>query len=268
MSHSPLGTRPRQRQRWAHVESARDVEVLVWIARFQFVTLDVLAARFEVSVARAGVRVRRLEQLGYVRRVTGLVSQAHAIYLAPPGARHIGSPRRRAPRPSLQRDHELALTQLVCRLELARPDFEVLTERDARQRECDGDQRFSVDVRAEHGGTAKRWPDVTLTNGRRTVALEVEFAAKGTERLRRIIEAYIASPMAEARFFVIDPVVAGRIARLRRDLLVAFGTSGARLCKIEIVPWTTVTAETRERIIKKVEVPGSSRGWDTSPRDR
>ena len=231
----------------------------MWIARFQFVTLDVLAARFEVSVARVGVRVRRLEQLGYLRRVTGLPSQAHAIYLAPAGARHIGSPRRRAPRPSLQRNHELALTQLVCRLELARPDLEVLTERDARERERDGDRRFSIDVRAEHGATAKRWPDVSLTDGRRTVALEVEFAAKGTERLNRILEAYIASSMAEVRFFVIDPVVAGRIARLRRDLLVAFGSPGARLCRIEILPWSTVSVEARERIVKKVEAAGFNR---------
>ena len=79
------------------------------------------------------------------------MGQSHAIYLAPVGAKLIGSTRRRAPRPSLQREHELALTQLVCRLELVRPDLDVLTERDARERERDEDRRCSGDVRAEHG---------------------------------------------------------------------------------------------------------------------
>ncbi len=260
MSRATRVSRPGERQRWAHVESARDTEVLAWIARFQFVTLEVLASRFGVSVTRIGVRVRRLEQLGYVRRVTGLMGQAHAIYLAPAGAKHIGSTRRRAPRPSLQRDHELALTQLVCRLELARPDLEVLTERDAREQERAGDRRFSVDVRAEHGGTAKRWPDVSLTDGIRTVACEVEFAAKGTERLSRILEAYIASSLAEVRFYVVDPLIARRIARLKRDLRVAYGLPGSRLCRIEVQPWSTVSAETRARIVSNVEASGRSRG--------
>lgn len=242
-----------ERQRQANVEAVRDAEVLAWVARFQLVTLDVLAARFDVSAARMGIRVRRLESLGYVRRVTGLVGQAHAIYLAPAGARLIGSPRHRAPRPSLQREHELALTQLVCRLELARPDLQVLTERDAREIERTEERRFCVDVRAPHGVTAKRWPDVCLTNGQRTVALEVEFAAKGTDRLARILEAYLASPMAEVRFFVTDPVVAGRIARLKRALTVAFGVPGARLCRVEVLPWDTVSAQARERILKRIE---------------
>ncbi len=189
------------------------------------------------------------------------MGQAHAIYLAPAGAKLIGSTRGPgAATFRLQREHELALTQLVCRLELTRPDLDVLTERDAREREPDEDRRCSVDVRAEHGVTAKRWPDASVTDGRRTVALEVEFAAKGTERLSRILEAYIASSMAEVRFFVTDPVVAGRIARLKRDLLVAFGSPGARLCRIEVLPWDAVSAQARDRILKKIEAAGSSRG--------
>jgi hypothetical protein len=54
------------RGRRQHVEADRDREWLRWIGRFRFVTADLLALRFGVSVQQARNRVRRLARDGLV----------------------------------------------------------------------------------------------------------------------------------------------------------------------------------------------------------
>ena len=51
---------------WEVDEAARDLEVVAWVARFRFVTAELLARRLVVSVQRANARVRRLEHAGLV----------------------------------------------------------------------------------------------------------------------------------------------------------------------------------------------------------
>jgi len=88
----------------------------------------------------------------------------------------------------------------------------VLTERECRQREAaEPADRFSVDVAG-----ARRWPDVVVdaVDGRR--AFEIEFASKGTARLRQIVGAYERSRYGEVRFLVRDAALGRRIASLVR----------------------------------------------------
>lgn len=242
-----------RRSRWQHVEEQRDREVLVWIGRFRFVTVDVLARRFGVSEQRTRARVRRLETEGLVHRPRRHVSDSAVIYLTPAGARAIGSRRHRAPRVDTHRAHEYALTQLVCQLELtAGPGLLVLTERDARDREATGPRRFSVDVSDGRGGTAKRWPDVILVEDGRTVALEVEFAEKGSTRLRQMLDAYLASSMEEVRFLVSSHTLAARLSKLAGQQSQGMLAFSPTLCAITVAPWIGVSEEDAEKIRQRL----------------
>ncbi len=243
--------RPGERARWAYVEAVKDREVLEWVGRFRFVTIDALAQRFEVSLQRMRARIRRLEQQRLVQRAARLPNQAAVLYLTPAGARHVGSRRHRAPRPDTHRVHELALARLVCELELKladRRDLDVLTERDARDREGDGERRYSVDVVDDRGTRAIRWPDVMIAGATRVVAIEVEFAEKGSERLRGILDAYLASAMSEVRFLVSSPTLAGRLKRLAAQQAHGMHAFAPTLCKVTIAPWSGVRPEVAEKI--------------------
>lgn len=197
-------------------EARRDREMLLWIARFRFVTAEVLADRFDVSHQRVNARLRRLERAGLVVLHRDEPTQPRAVYVSGRGARRLGLRVRRAPRPDAHREHERALAAVVARLERLDPSLRVLTERDARAREADSGDRHSADVRQASGELRRRLPDLVIehpTAGR--VAVEVEFAAKHTERLRRIVAGYInARWFAQVRILVGEPAVERRIAAL------------------------------------------------------
>ena len=156
MSAPARRSRGTQRLRRGHVEAARDREWLAWISRFRFVTAAVLAHRFDVSVRQANARVARLAHDGLVVVHREFVGQASAIYLARAGSVLLGQAPRRAPRPDMQREHELALARLVAELERsdAAAGFEVLTERECRRLESDGARGYSVELLAGVGPSA------------------------------------------------------------------------------------------------------------------
>ncbi len=239
---------------WEADETRRDVEVLVWVGRFRFVTAQAISRRFLVSWQRANARVRRLERHGLLGGEREHVSQPRAIYLTGRGHELLGWPRRRAPRAQVQREHEDAIVALVTDLELHAPDgFEVLTERECRQLEAAGEARYSVDAFAGRGSQRRRWPDVVVQapGGRR--AIEIEFAPKGTQRLRQIVHAYEASTYREARFMVKDAALGRRIKSL------AGGPSARRLdptvpvCQVKVVPWTGLSAADRTALASRLD---------------
>jgi hypothetical protein len=111
----------------------------------------------------------------------------------------------------------------------------VLTERECRRLEREGEE-LSVEVAAEDasGGRRdrKRWPDVVIevAGGRR--AVEIEFAPKGTARLRGIVRAYAyATAYREVLFW----------SRTRRSG-AAFASS-ARTTR----PWTAASPSASSR---------------------
>ncbi len=96
-----------------------------------------------------------------------------------------------------------------------------LTERECRRLEREGEE-LSVEVAAEDasGGRRdrKRWPDVVIevAGGRR--AVEIEFAPKGTGRLRGIVRAYAsATAYREVLFLVTNAALGRRIRELGKD---------------------------------------------------
>ena len=198
------------------MEAARDREWLEWIGRFRFVTSAVLALRLGVSVRQANARVARLAHDGLVVVHREFVGQASAIYLSRTGCTFLGQRPRKSLRPDMQRAHELAIARLAARLELTDGPGEmyVLTERECRRLEADGEKGFSV--RLPGPKDQLRWPDLVLRNARVRDAIELERAPKTTKRLRAIVEAYALSDYRRVLFLVESPPLARRLAVLTR----------------------------------------------------
>lgn len=237
-----------KRSRRVRVEAQRDREFLGWIARFRFVTVDVLSERFSVSVRQANARVSGLEAARLVVCVGGQ-GQRRAIFVSRRGTMALGLSPRRPPRPEVQREHELAIAHLAARIELERPGAHVLTEREGRRQEAAGGRRCSADVRLRGGRRQKRWPDLIVETDDHRIAVELELAAKTTERLREIVIAYAVSrDFTEVQFLAGSSALAARLERLcareRRPPLVG----DRHRMQLTAAPWPGAPEPERRRI--------------------
>ncbi|MDP9255761.1 MAG: hypothetical protein M3Q31_04300 [Actinomycetota bacterium] len=237
------------RERRGRVEARRDREVLAWIARFRFVTVEVLAERFSTSVRRADSRVSALAVVGLVECRKDSVGQRRAVFVSRRGAVELGLPPRRAPRPEVHRTHELAIARLAARIERDRPDGRVFTEREGRRLEAGGEARFSVDVIEPRGARQRRWPDLVVEVGASRVALEIEIAAKTTERLARIVSAYAtAGVFTEVRFLAASAPLALRLAALCERAGGQVPVLAGRATVLRVAPWPGAEASKLARI--------------------
>ena len=222
------------RERRGHVEALRDRELLRWVGRARFVTAEVLAQRFGVSVRRANSRVSLLTAAGLLQCQRECGGQRRAVFLSGAGAEALGLPRRRAPRPELQRAHELAIAHLVTAIELDRPGAAVYAERECRTLERDGSMRYSVDLFEPGRGRSRRWPDVVVEIEGVRSAIEIEIAPKTTERIERIVTGYVVSDAFGAvRFLVASAALARRLAVVCRK------TGGGAFAgtRLLLAPW-------------------------------
>jgi len=230
---------------WETERAARDVELLAWIGRFRFVTAQAISERFEFSRQQANAHVRRLERLALVGCERDHVSQPRAVFLTRRGHDLLGWPRRRPPRPQLAREHEEAIVWLATELERQSDGAaRVLTERECRQLEAAAEgRRLSVEVAGGPRGFQHRWPDLVVDapDGRR--AYEIEFAPKGTDRLRRIVAAYENSDYAETIFLVKSAALGRRIASLTDGPSELRKFLSLSTCPIRVVPWPRLPAE-------------------------
>lgn len=240
-----------RRQSRGTSEARRDREMLAWIARFRFVTAEVLAERFDVTPQRVNARLRRFEQAGLVALHRSDLTAPRAVFLTGRGARRLGLRPRRQPRPDTHREHELAIAELTARLERAAEPPRVLTERDARATEARGGARCSADVRDSGGVVLRRWPDLVLETGEGArLAVELEFAPKHTGRLRRILNGYAAATwFSELHVLARDEPVRRRIAGLADASGPASelsGLLGLRRPPVLVSPWTGPTTACAE----------------------
>jgi hypothetical protein len=182
-----------------------------------------------------------MERAGLLARAPSRLGEARAIYVTGRGCELLGQPRRRPPRAETQRTHELAIVRLCTLIERRSPDADVLTERQARALERDGDG-FSIDL----GGLGPRrdrrhWPDVIVRADQRRTALELEFTPKGTQRVGSIVDAYATSQYDEVRYVVTSPALAARIVSLARSTWLP--ELRARRTPIAVVPWIAVRSD-------------------------
>ncbi len=223
--------------------------MLAWVARFRFVTVEVLAERFGVSVRRANSRVSALTAAGMLECRQDVRGQRRAVFISRRGAAELGLATRRPPRPEIQRTHELAIVRLAAQIEVADPDAVLLTERECRLIERETGRACSVEVIDRHGQRGHRWPDLVIDEPGNRVAIEIEIAAKTTDRLRRIVSAYAdGGVFDEARLLVATAPLGLRIERLCRaatrysDLLALEST------RLVVASWPGAPADERMRI--------------------
>ena len=233
-------------------QARRDRDVLEWVARFRFVTAEITATRFEVSVQRMRRRLRRLAVDGLIEGHRASVAEPLAYFLTRRGRLELGLAPRKPPRPDAHRRHELAIVRLVALLELS--GSRVLTERECRWAEArERAARYSVDTPA-----GRRWPDAVLVapDGRR-LALEIEFASKPTARLRAIARGYLGGSFDCVRVLVESPRLADRMAAtfqaIRRAELAPLGGVGT-VPELEVLPWIDVDDLTRAAILHRVQL--------------
>jgi hypothetical protein len=234
---------------WEVEQARRDVEVLAWVGRFRFVTPRAIGERFEVSWQQANARVRRLERLKLLGCERQHRTQPQAVFLAAKGHELLGWERRRAPRADVQRDHEAAIVWLVTDLERRAGDaWTVLTERECRRLEAaDRARRYSVDV-AYSGprNDRRRWPDVVLEQPAGRRAIEIEFAPKGSDRLKRIVDAYrTGSPYHDAIFYVRNAALGLRIQHLASRHGSAASFLNVRVCDVRVKAWPGLADQQR-----------------------
>jgi hypothetical protein len=228
---------------WEAEQAARDAEVLAWVGRFRFVTAQALAARFGVSWQQANARVRRLERLGLLGGEREHVSQPRAVFLTGRGHELLGWPRRRAPRAQVQREHEAAIVWLVTELERADSRAQVLTERECRRLDEADERRYSVEV----ADRRRRWPDIVIETERGTRAIEIEFAPKGSDRLRRIVMAYAISEYEQTLFLVKSAALGRRIQSLVPRPPALQGLPGAAPT-VRVAAWPRLPGDERDRL--------------------
>lgn len=240
------------RAAWEGDQAVRDLELLWWIGRFRFVTADAIAGRFGISLQRANSRVRRLEKLRLVGTSQRSVCEPRAVFLTGRAMELLGQPRRRAPRPDVQREHEAAIVWLCTRLEREQPAAQVRTERECRRRERAEEARYSVEV---FGGGSRsdrrRWPDLVVEDEDRRVAVEIEFAPKGRARLDRIVNGYVTGGYDEVLFYVRSVAV----GRLLRKLVISARPwkpifSRPKIFRVE--PWPQLPVAQRDAIVAAV----------------
>ena len=90
----------------------------------------------------------------------------------------------------------------------------VLTERECRRREADGEKGFSV--RLLGPGDQQRWPDLVLYNPRVRDAIELELPRRPRSAFEGSSTAYALSDYRRALFLVESPALARRLALLTR----------------------------------------------------
>jgi len=231
-------------------ERARDVAVLAWAARFRFVTIGALAVRWVVSEQRMRARVRRLEREGLVLRVRRWTNHPAAIYPSERGLERMGLPARARPRFDGRFGHEVAVIKRVLAAEAyfrqgGRHGATILTERDMRRAEGEGGRRFAIQVKDAALRRRRRWPDYVVVTGEGSTAVELEFSAKSTVRLRSIVGGYLRASAYDYVDFVL--LQGGEHEALRRRLggIIAtevreapLASADRRVPRLRMVPWS------------------------------
>jgi hypothetical protein len=126
----------------------------------------------------------------------------------------------------------------------------VLTERECRRLEAAGDgERYSVEILGGQQRDRRRWPDVVVDADGHRRAIEIEFAPKGTPRLKAIVAAYErARPYSEAVFMVKSAAIGRRIQQLTGNRSPLQEMLNLPTNEVHVVPWPRLPAEERARL--------------------
>lgn len=213
------GVRRSRRVRGPELYEARDPDLLRWIGRYGVVSPQQVARRWFGTQEAANRRLRKLEQLGLVRRDRTFWHAPYAVRLTGAGVRLAGVDVPPAKLSLAELRHSLAVVDLVEDLIRQYPQAELHTDRELRVQR--GRER-RAGTRKEGRG---RTPDGLLTfpDGR-TLAIELDLSPKATSDYERAVRAYEQERFTRVWWYV--PSLEARerlvavVAKLRADDLI------------------------------------------------
>jgi hypothetical protein len=172
------------------VQTARDQEIVGFIARFGAASAEHIQARYGMCQSRAYARLRVLVKDGLLEHKQ-LLHRVPGLYVATrAGLRWAGLGQLSVQRVSPGGfRHAWELTSAAVALSAAAPEWQLHSERELRARECDEGRPIASVSLGERAGFHR--PDLALFGGEdEVVAIEVELAVKVPRRLRAIARAY------------------------------------------------------------------------------
>jgi hypothetical protein len=200
------------------VQTARDQEIVGFIARFGAASAEHVQAQFAMCQSRAYVRLGVLVRDGLLEHKQ-LLHRVPGLYVATrAGLRWAGLGQL-----SVQRlspggfRHAWALTSAAVELSAAVPEWQLLSERELRARERE-EERLIASVSLGERAPLHR-PDLALFGGEdEVVAIEVELAVKAPRRLRAIARAYARARHLSLICYLASAPAAAAVARAVADV--------------------------------------------------
>jgi hypothetical protein len=210
----PETVTPRPRGGAAHVPV---IEQLRFLVRVRVASPRQFGIAFDHDVWWAYKRIEQLCKQGLADRARPLRDLPGVVWATPEGLAAVGLARVRPPRLSLDRmAHDLAVTELLLSLRRS-PGAKAVGERELRRGQ--GSPPTGV-IRVNSGPRhpITHCPDLSVEIGGRRWAVEVEFSAKGKQRLRSILSGYRGSEYhGGVVYYVREPDLAATLSRTALD---------------------------------------------------
>jgi hypothetical protein len=221
----PHGRGPGRRAHGRRI-TARDEEILRWVARHGVVTAELIGWRFfwrpqRKTYGRWAVyrRLRILQELGLLLSDKPFAQHPAALRVTREGARLAGAGLRPAPLVVSQLRHSLSVVQLTEILLDDHPGSELVTERELRAR------RYRELAAGERSLDQGRCPDAVLRIPSRgpgaqaviTVAIELDLSRKDRRAMERMVYQYDREPV-DAVWWYVTPARVERVTRFVREL--------------------------------------------------
>lgn len=177
--------------------TARDIEILKWIARCRFVTTDQVLKRFGLKRSKGFQRLQVLEVEGLVVRERMFHRMPGSARVTRKGLEMLGS---EMPVPTISMQsfaHDQAVVWEQISLELK--GCETITEREMRYAERALGESYTVRIPpSQNAGAITHMPDLAFETKGKWYAVEVELAPKNEARLISILSGYLAGPRYHA----------------------------------------------------------------------
>jgi hypothetical protein len=194
--------------------TARDLEMLRWISKVRFATVEQVCARFAMHSTKAYRRLKPLRELGLLQRDTLLHHQSGCYSITRRGLKALLVSDMSVPRVSLQtylHDEAVVWEQIAFELR----DCEVVTEREMRRRARSSGESFLVRIPSTHKlAASSHRPDLVVRMGDAWHAVEVELSLKSESRLSSILAGYLSAEQYASVVYCVPG--SEYVARVRR----------------------------------------------------
>jgi hypothetical protein len=229
--------------------TARDEEILEWVARWRAVTAPQVQREFTrrapdrpLHIKKAERRLRALKELGLVQ-YRRFRHGAHGVYwVSREGAKHLGVVGAVAPPKAGELEHDLDVVDLGFHLHELQPTQQLVTEQEIRRLEPSPSAgpgaalRADIELGAGRGSGGVGFPDLASVLGGEVWVHELERSWKGRLRVERVMLSYVHAEHVSGVVYWAYPQVRGLLEAAAGEVNQAAATLGTG-CRILVRPW-------------------------------